>query len=254
MNGHHHGTVDDAEAAALLCELRASPVVHTSALYPRPSLPHVHTHDLRLPSPHEILAQADWHRFSSSSERLTSEPQLPLPRPAFSPAPTSTFLYPESTPTSLPPPRFPPLALDSDRPKRKRETEPDHPAVRRPRRATDESDESGYFFGAHGGSGSSAQRAPSPPPPRQASPPRRGYLSMSALGVLEAPPPPVRPPSPRVWGTPTREHAPQAPPSVAREYPPPGAREYHTPGEHVRGYTQAAREHVAREFALPVPR
>ncbi|KAG8740682.1 hypothetical protein FRC10_004060 [Ceratobasidium sp. 414] len=252
MNGHGlHGTVDDAEAAALLCELRASPVVHTSALYPRPSLPHVHTHDLRLPSPHEILAHADWHRFSSSSERLTSEPQLPLPRPAFSPAPTSTFLYPESTPTTLPPPRFPPLALDSDRPKRKRETEPDHPPVRRPRRATDESDESEYFFGAHGSSGSSAQRLPSPPPPRQASPPRRGYLSMSALGVLEAPPPPPRPPSPRAWETPTREHAPQALPPVARDYP---AREYHTPGEHVRGYPQAAREHVAREFASPIPR
>ncbi|KAG8678441.1 hypothetical protein FRC09_019837, partial [Ceratobasidium sp. 395] len=151
MNGHgHHGTVDDAEAAALLCELRASPVVHTTALYPRPSLAHVHTHDLRLPSPNEILAQADWHRtrsFSSSSERLTSEPQHPLPRPAFSPAPTAhSFLFPDSatTPTTiLPPPRFPPLATNahldsSDRPKRKRETtEPDHPAVR-PRRESDE--------------------------------------------------------------------------------------------------------------------
>jgi hypothetical protein len=64
MNGHVvHGTVDDAEAAALLCELRASPVVHTSALYPRPSFSHVHTHDLRLPSPHEILAQAEWDRY-----------------------------------------------------------------------------------------------------------------------------------------------------------------------------------------------
>lgn len=64
-----NGSAEDVEAAALLCELRASPVVHTSALYntPRP-FSHVanerahdlRAHDMRLPSPHEILAGRDW--------------------------------------------------------------------------------------------------------------------------------------------------------------------------------------------------
>ncbi|KAG9122637.1 hypothetical protein FRC07_000902 [Ceratobasidium sp. 392] len=151
-----------AEAAALLCELHPSPVVHTSTLYPRPSLPHVHTLNLRLPSPNEILVQANWHWTrsfsSSSSERLTSEPRHPLPHPAFSPAPTHAFLYPEaSTPTSILPP------LDADRPKRKRETEPDYSPGPSHTASRGRIGRVGILFAAHGLS------KPPPDPPRQAS-------------------------------------------------------------------------------------
>ncbi|QRV99259.1 hypothetical protein RhiJN_27278 [Ceratobasidium sp. AG-Ba] len=132
------------------------------ALYNTPQ-PQLRQQDLRLPSPHEILAQADWHRFSSSSERLTTEHARPTP-PAFSPAPTHAFLYPDS---HVP---LPPLA------KRKREPELDV-SVRRPRHEPDQHHE------VSGG--------------------RRGYLSMSALGVSDKPPERPRdfaspvPPTPR---------------------------------------------------------
>ncbi|QRW13757.1 hypothetical protein RhiLY_12756 [Ceratobasidium sp. AG-Ba] len=235
MNGH--GLVDDAEAAALLCELRASPVVHTSALYNTPQ-PQLRQQDLRLPSPHEILAQADWHRFSSSSERLTTEHARPTP-PAFSPAPTHAFLYPDS---HVP---LPPLA------KRKREPELDV-SVRRPRHEPDQHHE------VSGG--------------------RRGYLSMSALGVSDKPPERPRdfaspvPPTPRderrysalgaherdVAGrelapssthgyppsssrdyplTPSRDHHPSSlpeyPPSSSRDYPPSSSRDHPHPARDV---------------------
>ncbi|CAE6439110.1 unnamed protein product [Rhizoctonia solani] len=132
-----NGSAEDVEAAALLCELRASPVVHTGPLYPSPrtSISSHVRNEVRLPSPHEIFGR-EWN----SSERRGS-----------------------------------PLAPVAKR-KREGETGEAWPNVRRHRPPDEEVE---------------------PPPPPQ----RRGYLSMSALGVLEAPPPP----QPR---TPSELHAP----------------------------------------------
>ncbi|CAE6356403.1 unnamed protein product [Rhizoctonia solani] len=137
-----NGSAEDVEAAALLCELRASPVVHTGSLYPAPRAAissHVRN-QVRLPSPHEIFGR-EWN----SGERRAS-----------------------------------PLAPVAKR-KRDGETFEAWPNQRRHRPPDEEIDQ------------------PPPPPPHQ--PQRRGYLSMSALGVLEAPPPP----QPR---TPSDLHAP----------------------------------------------
>ncbi|KAG8714845.1 hypothetical protein FRC11_006861 [Ceratobasidium sp. 423] len=133
-----NGSAEDVEAAALLCELRASPVVHSGPLYPasRTSISSHVRNEVRLPSPHEIFGR-EWN----SGERRGS-----------------------------------PLAPVAKR-KREGETTDAWPNVRRHR----------------------PEEEVEPPPIQQ--PQRRGYLSMSALGVLEAPPPP----QPR---TPSDLHAP----------------------------------------------
>ncbi|KAF8600748.1 hypothetical protein BDV93DRAFT_559060 [Ceratobasidium sp. AG-I] len=269
MNGH--GSVEDVKTAALLCDLRASPVLHTSVLYHRPSLSHVHAQHLRLPSPHEILAGADWtydpRRFSSSSERLTSEPAHPLPRPAFSPVPANAYLYPD---TPLPPPpsthNQPRQRNASATPNRTSTLTHGTNDTPRPRHEEEE-----YFLPAP---------VSQPVQARAASPPRRGYLSMSALGVLEAPPspPPALPhqsSSPRsnrydpiLSSTPVREypsslsravydkepplsHLPA--PTAAREFSSPSSFDFHRAESSIRGrsksrggsakrYTESARD------------
>ncbi|KAF8596802.1 hypothetical protein BDV93DRAFT_49100 [Ceratobasidium sp. AG-I] len=257
MNGH--GSVEDVKAAALLCDLRASPVVHAGVLYHRPSLSHVHAQHLRLPSPHEILAGADWtydpRRFSSSSEQLTSEPAHPLPRPAFSPVPANAYLYPD---TPLPPPpsthnqpssaRYNPLPPPPLKPtprettaKRKRDPEPDldtdpwHSRHPRPRHEEEE-----YFLPAP---------VSQPVQARAASPPRRGYLSMSALGVLEAPPPPP-PALPHQSSSPrSNRYDPILSSTPVREYPSSSSRAVYDkepPLYHLPAPT------AAREFSSPL--